>query len=257
VTISATPYSGSDSTDSPTFTTDNCGALDFSPSFSAVVGGPGGTASGVPTSVSTSIDQDPDEAGLMRAAVTVPNDFNPNAALIGGACDQPSFLASACPPSSVVGSAVASSPLLSQPLTGPVELVNAGGQLPNLGLDLEGQLHLLLQGTVDITKSVVFGDVPPGLPDIPIAHFALSFGSSPGFLGTTRDLCVGPPPVFHADFSGYNGSHTAVDSAATVEGPCGTPVTKRKCKKHKKKHRAAAAKKKHKGCKKRKHKKRR
>ena len=144
------------------------------------------------------------------------------------------FEAGNCSPSTVVGSAVAASPLLSQPLSGPVELVDAGGSLPNLGLDLQGQLHLLLQGTIDITKVVTFD----GLPDIPIAHFALTFGSSPGFLGTSRDLCTPPPPVFHADFTGYNGATTSVDAPATIEGPCGpsAPVTKKKCKKHKKKH---------------------
>jgi len=245
VTIDATPYSGSASSATPTFMTDNCGALAFSPSFSAIVGGPGGTASGVPTTATTSIDQDADEAGLRDAVVRVPSDFNPNAALLANTCPEATFKASGCAPASVVGSAVAASPLLSQPLSGPVELVDVGGSLPNLGLDLQGQLHLLLEGTIDISKVVTFN----GLPDIPIAHFALTFGSTPGFLGNTRDLCVPPPPVFHADFSGYNGASTSVDAPATVQGPCGGPVTKKKCKKHKKKRRAAEAKKK-KRCKK-------
>jgi hypothetical protein len=256
VTFSAVPHSGSAASGAaPAFTPTGCGNLDFSPSFSATAGGPGQTASGVPTTVSTSIDQDVGEAGLIRATVKVPGDFNPNGALLGNACDQASFQAGACPPSAVVGSAVAASPLLSQPLSGPVLIVSSGGALPNLGLDLQGQLHLLLQGSVDISKTVVFD----GLPDIPIAHFQLTFGSSPGFLGTTRDLCVGPPPVFHGDFQGYNGASTSVDTAATVEG-CGPPV-KAKCKKakkKKKKHRAAEAKKKKKkSCKKKKRKKRR
>jgi hypothetical protein len=248
--FSATPYSGSADTAQANFTATNCGALDFSPTLTARVGGPGQNASGVPTTVITSIDQDTDEAGLIKAEVTVPPDFNPNAAILFNTCSQLDFQAGNCPPSSVVGSAVASSPLLSSPLTGPVELVASGGQFPNIGLDLQGQLHLLLQGTLDITKKTTFDN----LPDIPIAHFALTFASSPGLLGTSRDLCVGAPPVFHADFHGYNGASTTADSPATVEGPCGpsAPVkSKKKCKKHKKKkHRAAEAKKKK--CKKRK-----
>jgi hypothetical protein len=114
---------------------------------------------------------------------------------------------------------------------------------------------------------VTFGDVPPGLPDIPISRFQLTFTPSPGLLGTSRDICVPPSPLFHADFSGYNGATASVDAPATVDG-CG-PATgagaKAKCKAKKKKkhrhHRAAEAKKKHKkkSCKKgkRKHKKRR
>ena len=104
-----------------------------------------------------------------------------------------------------------------------------------------------------------------GLPDIPIARFQLTFTNPPGLLGTTRDLCVPPVPVFHADFTGYNGASASVDAPATVDG-CGPSSGKGnlgKCNKHKakKKHkkRAAESKKKHKkkSCKKKKHKKHR
>jgi hypothetical protein len=137
-------------------------------------------------------------------------------------------------------------------------LVSSSSGIPNIGLDLSGQLHLLLQGSVDITKKVTFN----GLPDIPIAHFQLTFTSPPGMLGTTRNLCVPPAPLFHADFQGYNGASSSVDAVATVDG-CGPRGAKLgKCRKAKKKgkHRAAEVAKKHKkkSCKKkRKHKKRR
>ena len=89
---------------------------------------------------------------------------------------------------------------------------------PNLGLDLKGQLHLLLQGSTAINagNTVTFD----GLPDIPIARFQLTFTNPPALIGTTRDLCVPPAPVFHADFTGYNGGSASVDSPATVDG-CG------------------------------------
>jgi hypothetical protein len=260
--FSAVPYSGSSATGQASFTTTNCGALDFSPAFTAEVGGPGQTTNGVATNASTSILQDNDEAGLLRAVVNVPSDFNPNSALFfAAACDQASFAAGNCPPNTVVGLATAASPLLSQPLIGNVELVQGSGTFPNLGLDLKGQLHLLLQGTTAINpNTVTFGDVPPGLPDIPISRFQLTFTNPPGLLGTTRDLCVPPVPVFHADFTGYNGASASVDAPAIVDG-CGPSSGKGnlgKCKKHKakKKHkkRAAESKKKHKkkSCKKKK-----
>jgi hypothetical protein len=263
--FTAVPYSGATATGSASFTTTNCGALDFSPAFTAEVGGPGQTTNGVPTTASTAILQDTDEAGLLNAVVKVPNDLNPNSALLFGAhCDQASFQAGSCPSSSVVGLATAASPLLTQPLLGNVTLVDSGGPFPNLGLDLKGQLHLLLQGAVSITggNTVAFN----GLPDIPIARFQLTFTNPPGMLGTSRDLCVPPAPLFHADFTGYNGATVPVDASATVDG-CGAGNTlgkcsKKKAKKHKKKHRAAESKKKHKkksscGKKKKKHKKHR
>jgi hypothetical protein len=248
--FTAVPYSGSTGSDDTSFTTTGCENLDFSPSFTAEVGGPGQTTNGVPTTVSTAILQDNEEAGLRRAVVRVPGDLNPNGALFfGPPCEQANFIAGTCPANTVVGLATAASPLLSQPLIGNVSLVrNPSGTFPRLGLDLKGQLHLLLQGTTDIAggNTVTFGDVPPGLPDIPISRFQLTFLPSPGLIGTARDICVPPAPVFHADFTGYNAKTTSVDAAATVLG-CGATKAAKKCKKAKKKKgkkRAAEAKKK-------------
>jgi hypothetical protein len=263
VTFNADSYSSTTATPVQShFTPNNCGALDFSPGFAAEVGGPGQTTNGVPTTASTSILQDDDEAGLLNAVVKVPSDFNPNSALFfAAACDQASFAAGNCPANTVVGLATAASPLLSQPLIGNVELVQGAGTFPNLGLDLKGQLHLLLQGTTAINPNTVTFN---GLPDIPIARFQLTFTNPPALLGTTRDICVPPVPVFHADFTGYNGKTASVDAPATVDG-CGPSSGNvgGKCKKakakKKKHHRAAEAKKKHKkkSCKKKKRKKRR
>jgi hypothetical protein len=258
--FSATPYSGASDTDTASFTTTNCGALDFSPSFTALLAG---AAQGTPTTAVTSIDQDNDEAGLRDAHVFVPPDLAPNTLtdLLSHRCAPADFQAGTCLDNTVVGNAIATSPLLSQALAGQVHLVdNGGGLLPNVGLDLRGQLHLLLQGSLNADKSVTFA----GLPDIPISHFQLAFTNPPGLLIANRNLCVGPPPVWHVEFTGYNGANTAVDSTSSVSGSCegGNGGTGGKCakKKAKKKHhRAAESKKKHKkkSCKKKKRKKHR
>ena len=259
--FSAVPYSGASDTGSATFTTDNCGAEDFSPSFDATVGGPGQTASLVPTTAITNIHQDDNEAGLSQAMVAVPQEaLAPNFPVLdpGNICSTANFLASACQPSSVVGTALAGSPLLSEPLSGPVELVQ-GGTLPNIGLDLQGQLHLLLQGQLALNQVVTFD----GLPDIPISNFQLTFTNPPGLLTANRDLCAPPPPNFHADFTGYNGATSSVDSAATVlgcgpgSGNVGGKCKKAKKKKHKRRAAEAKKHKKKRSCKKKKRKKHR
>jgi hypothetical protein len=248
--FSAVPYSGSGASgQAPAFTPTNCLALDFSPAFSAKIGGKGHTATSTRTSASTSIDQDNGEAGLLRAQVAIPPDLNPDLNLLGNRCSPAQFLASSCPPNSVMGSAIATSPLLTQPLSGPVVLVDTGG-IPNFGLDLRGQLHLQLQGSLSLEKVVTFD----GLPDIPISHFQLTFTPSPGLLIASRNLCVPPPPNFHADFLGYNGKSASVDAAATVDG-CGGALGKCKKGKGKRKHRSLAStskKHKHRSCKHRK-----
>ncbi|HEY6638008.1 MAG TPA: hypothetical protein VIZ61_10045, partial [Solirubrobacterales bacterium] len=66
-TFEATPHApatGTATASSPPFTPTDCDTLDFSPSFSAVVGGAVGSQK---TSATTSIDQDLDEAGLIKA----------------------------------------------------------------------------------------------------------------------------------------------------------------------------------------------
>jgi hypothetical protein len=75
VSISATGYDDSEDDVAPTFEIDNCDALDFSPAFSALIGGAVG---GQQTTVTTSIDQAATEAGLLKATVAIPPDLNPD-----------------------------------------------------------------------------------------------------------------------------------------------------------------------------------
>jgi len=229
-----------------TFTPTNCGALAFSPTFSARMGSPGQNSPLGKPPVSTVIEQDADEAGLAQAAVTLPPDLGVDLAQLNEICPLGAFPAGACPPSTVVGSANATSPLLTQRLAGPVVLVQ-GAVLPDIGLNLRGPLSLNLRGTLGFEGSVTFS----GLPDIPISHFELSFiGGPEGLNVANRELCLPPPPLFHETFTGHNGATTSLDTPATVEGGCG-PALKKKCKvkgkkKKGKKSEASAAKKKHK-----------
>jgi len=250
VTVSATPYSGAAGSDAASFGIDNCGALDFSPEFSATVGGQGMTAQGTLTSVTTAIDQAGTEAGLRRAVVVTPGDFGANVAQLDGVCAPADFQAGSCPAASVVGNAIATSPLLSAPLTGPVVLVDTD-ELPLIGLDLSGQLSFKLTGTLAFDNRVTFD----GLPDIPIAHFELQFAGGPeGLLYANRDLCAPPAPLFSGTFTSHGGADLPFSRDAAVQG-CGpsynpVPPAAKKCKKAKKKRKAgkseaaAAAKKK-------------
>jgi hypothetical protein len=257
--FSAVPYSGdSDTAQTPAFTPTNCSALPFSPTFSARIGAPGlNNVLGKPP-VSSVIEQDDGEAGLRDARVLLPPDLGVDLVRLNESCSIPAFQAAACPPALFIGSAIATSPLLTQPLTGPVVLVQ-GLSIPNLGLNLGGPLTLNLQGILGLEGAVTFS----GLPDIPISHFELNFfGGPPGLNVADRNLCLPPAPLFHENFTAHSGASTALETAATIEG-CG-PVAKKKCKakakkkKGKKSDASAAKKKKHKkkSCKKKRKKKR-
>ncbi len=202
------------------FTPTNCESVPFSPQLSATVGSPGHTADGTAPPLTTVIEQEATEAGLRDATVLLPTGIGPTNAELGNTCPQEQFLAGACPNAALLGTAVAQSPLLSQPLTGQVVLVAppAVGQLPLLGLDLRGQLNLQLFGSFLVTATGP-GNAFIGLPDIPISRFELTFEED-HLISSTRDLCRGAAPIFHADYVSHSGATTSEDVAANVEG-CG------------------------------------
>ena len=233
-TFSAVPYSGATGTGQASFLPTGCDQLDFSPTFSARAGAPGLTAQGSLVPVTTVIEQDVGEAGLLTASVLTPTDFGANFAELSDSCPLADFETDSCSPSTQVGSALATSPLLTAPLTGPVRLLaDPGGGLPSIGLDLKGPLALKLTGSLAIDNRVTFD----GLPDIPIGHFELRFTGGPGgLLFANRDLCQAPPPNFTGTFTSHAGPPTVpFAQAATIEG-CG-PSSKKaanKCKAKKK-----------------------
>jgi hypothetical protein len=224
--FSATSYAGSTTTNPATgqasYTPTGCANLPFSPTFSAKVGAPGLNGRGDKPPATTVIDQDDGEAGLRRATVQLPDGIGGEFAKLAPSllCPVPNFEAGTCPASSRLGSAVATSPLLSQPLTGPVNIVNSGF-LADVGVTLNGQLALKLRGSLDFSNTTTFDN----LPDIPIAHFELRFNGGPdGLLFAGRNICLPPVPVFHTTFTAHSGASLAGDTPATVEG-CG-PIRK-------------------------------
>ena len=258
---------GTTVTGQASYTPTNCAGVPFSPEFSAKAGSPGQTSPGGIPPVTTAIDQTIEEAGLKTAVVQTPIDFTPNLPQLNESCAPADFQTGNCAPGTVIGTAVATSPLLTQPLTGTVFLITNPVSLPDIGLDLQGELALKLMGTLAPGNIVTFD----GLPDIPIAHFELRFSGAPdGLLQAAKDLCQPPAPNFTGNFTAHSGTSLPFASAATIEGcgggtagaNAGTKCVKKKFKRKKKgpKSDAAAAKKKKKrkacGKKKRKKKKR-
>jgi hypothetical protein len=262
-TITATSYVAPDTpvnATAPSFTPTGCDTLPFSPSFSARAGDVGATALGQKTPVSTTISQDDGEAGLKDAMVQLPEQFGPDLNTLALSCPPADFVARTCDPSTIMGPAVATSPLLTDGLTGNVHLVENPGDLPKIGVDLTGQLEMQVYGSLSLSNTVTFF----GLPDIPISTFTLGFDGGPNglVLVNARGLCELPPPSLTANFLGHNGATASTTVDAAIDGCTAQSgnKAKKKCKKPKRKKgkgaSAAAKKKKSKKCKKRKRKKR-
>lgn len=242
-TFTATPHppaTGTATASSPAFTPTGCGSLPFSPAFSARLGAPGATGPTTRPPVTTVIEQEATEAGLKRAEVFLPSVVGSDLGPLTSPCPEAQFQAGTCPASTQVGTAVAASPFLSAPLTGPVVVVEAAG-LPDVGLDLRGELPLKLKGTFAFgaTTGVAFDN----LPDIPISNFALTFSAN-GLVVSNVDLCTASP-TFATTFTAHSGAVQTGTTVATVEG-CGaapkkSAAAKCKAKKKKKKKGAKAA----------------
>ncbi len=72
------------------------------------------------------------------------------------------------------------SPLLDQPLKGPVFLRSSSHKLPDIVMDLKGQIEIELAGRVDAVNGALRTTFE-SMPDAPVSSFALNLAG--GFKG--------------------------------------------------------------------------
>jgi hypothetical protein len=228
--ITATSYSGTAATVSPTFNSVNCNLEKYAPHLGMTIDLSGDASHIQNPDLTTEVTQGINEANSRRVEAILPSTIQANNATLNHQCPASSFpldpsVPQTCPASTQVGTAVARTPLLSKPLEGPVYLIQNVGLLPRVGLDLKGPLPARIMGnatpTPDLRLDNVFGDIAPGLPDVPLSQFKLTFGGGKsGLVQATKKLCGGGPSVYNAVFDSFGGQHVTQQSNATVKG-CG------------------------------------
>ena len=205
---------GSEADDRPVtvstpFQAADCAALPFKPRLSLKL--KGGTKRGAyPALTATAKMNGIGEAGIARAEVVLPkSEFIANAHF-QTICTRVQFKAGAgngaeCPAKSVYGKARAITPLLSEPLTGPVFLRSSEHQLPDLVVALHNsQVDFDLVGHVDSVKGRLRNTFEAA-PDAPVSSFVLEMqGGKKGLFENSTNLCKGTHEV-EANFSGQNG----------------------------------------------------
>ena len=83
-------------------------------------------------------------------------------------------------------------PLLDNPLTGGVYLRSSSNKLPDLVVDLEGQLDVELSARIDSVKGGGLRSTFSGVPDAPVSKFVLELqGAKKGLLVNSANLCKG------------------------------------------------------------------
>jgi hypothetical protein len=131
---------------------------------------------------------------------------------------------SECPQGSVYGWARAFTPLLEEPLEGPVRLRSSNHNLPDLVASLHGIADIEAVARIDSKHGglrVTFA----GLPDAPIAKVVVSMqGGKKGIFVNSTDIC--------------SGKHRAGAAYLAQSGrkASGSPLLRAKCKRSKKRH---------------------
>jgi hypothetical protein len=130
------------------------------------------------------------DANIARAALTLPHSEFLDQSHIKTICTRVQLAAQQCPKKAVYGNAKAVSPLLDNPLKGPVYLVSSSHQLPDLVADLRGQINVQLHGVISSKHGGIKTVFNP-VPDVPVKKFTLNMkGGGKGLLVNSRNLCV-------------------------------------------------------------------
>jgi len=172
------------------FQVGDCGALPFAPRLRLFAGSRGHTHARSSTPVMAVLTQQPGEAGIRRVTVTLPSVLSAQLPVIEDACSPEEFAGGRCEDARI-GTAVATTPLLRDPLRGGAYLVRPAGQhLPDLVVALRGQVNVDLVGRVAIPGGRHLSATFANVPDVPIRRFVLRFHAGPrGVVGLARGLC--------------------------------------------------------------------
>jgi hypothetical protein len=188
----ATSLSGSTAPLSAPFAVSGCGSLPFKPSFTVATRGDTSKASGA--SLSVRVSQAPGEADIHSVRVELPKSLPSRLTTLQKACPEATFYANpaTCDHASIVGTAIAYTPLLSAPLTGPAYFVSHGGaKFPELILVLQGDgITIELGGETFISKAGITSSTFAAVPDVPISGFELKLPEGPySALAANGALC--------------------------------------------------------------------
>jgi hypothetical protein len=185
----------------------NCRALAFKPKVSLRLTGSTRHAGHPALKAVVTYPSKGTYSNIARAQVNLPHSEFIDQSNLNKTCTKPVLIAGNCPKTTIYGRAKAWTPLLDQPLQGPVYLVGGFGyKLPALVAELNGQLRVLLVGKVDSGPNHGIRSTFEAVPDAPVSRFVLKMkgGSKYSLLENSEPLCRKPQRAI-ARFTAQNG----------------------------------------------------
>ncbi len=199
-----------------------CQGLGFKPSLSLNL--KGGTKRGEFPALNALYKPRKGDANVKGLVVRLPRSAFLEQGHIRTICTRVQFAADNCPKASVYGQIKAWTPLLEEPLEGPVYLRSSSHKLPDLVFDLHGLVDVEVSTRIDSAQGGIRATVQDA-PDAPISKVLLRMqGAQKGLIVNSRNLC-GAASKANVDFVGQNGKEASENPAMRAD--CGKGRHKR------------------------------
>jgi hypothetical protein len=217
------PADDSSFTSSSPFQVTNCSALGFAPRISLLL--KGGHRRGDFPALQATVRPRVGDSNIGRATVTLPPKLFLAQEHLDTVCTPKQFNAHNCPSGSVYGHATAVTPLLEEPLSGPVYLRSNGSErvLPDLVAALSGRgVEIELLGKIDSHHGGLRARFDT-IPDAPVTKFTMNLrGGKKGIIANATDTCANPQ-VATTRFVGQDNAtrNLSVPVEATCKGKKG------------------------------------
>ncbi len=145
------------------------------------------------------------QSNTHSVSVTLPKGELLDNSHIATVCTRVQFGKDACPEGSQIGVAEANSPLLDGPLSGNVYLRSSDHRLPDLVVDLRGQIDIELSARIDSVGGRLRTSFE-SVPDVPVSSFVLNLlGGQKGLVTNSEGLCRHVKKQAAATLVGQNG----------------------------------------------------